>query len=656
MGAAASAATIKHETPTALSAFALRHCDLHLASGGEREDWEADERKKRKRAAAALEEEPRDFFHGIVPQQARASGYVALEDEAETDGARASRAAAEAWAAEARLRRDASLTRLDLKHGRVSDRVVVALVAALERYGNALTDLDLRGGLAEADGGCVGVAGAAALAAGFPRTLALRCARGAGLCHLDLSHNYFCERGWDAVADVLALSKHLRTLKVADVLGDPPRGDPPQKECRPDGALTVEDIRAASAALAAGLRRNASLTHLSARRRRVFFFRSRGRACAGLGRSYVRERAVGGVGLPASRIFVGEDLGLDLVAAALRAHPALERLGASVDRRDFESVAALQDLALFRAFAGVVGGALDVAALVNAAHGAHFHKAPWLKAARRAVYGPLETLAESSPRVRVGSRAASAIGAAASSFADSLARGDEPRRAETRGVALTKERRSYVGSSGGESIAAGGADEALRLRSLDLGSNKLGSAGVRAVCDALAATPADARLRKLKLRDTPRLSRGGCVAVCVAAIAGAVRADAGLAHLSIKDTRSGTAGLRAVADALRRAPSLTSLKLGPQRIAARPAAGPAPRSSRRRSAGPPAGAECDGALVAARTDDDDDDDDEREAPDDDDDDGGDDDDDDAPNPLETELTPRRRRRRRGDGEALLSLV
>ena len=96
MGAAASAATIKHKTPIAkLSAFALRHCDLHLASGGEREDWEADERKKRKRAAAALEEEPRDFFHGIVPQQARASGYVALEDEAETDGARASRAAAE---------------------------------------------------------------------------------------------------------------------------------------------------------------------------------------------------------------------------------------------------------------------------------------------------------------------------------------------------------------------------------------------------------------------------------------------------------------------------------------------------------------------------------------------------------------------------------
>ena len=409
MGAAASTATIKHETPIAkLSAFALRHCDLHLASGGEREDWEADERKKRKRAAAALEEEPRDFFHGIVPHQARASGYVALEDEAETDGARASRAAAEAWAAEALLRRDASLTRLDLKHGRVSDRVVVALVAALERYGNALTDLDLRGGLAEADGGCVGVAGAAALAAGFPRTLAsltslrlsghqlcdagaralaaglkrapclvrlelrycrlgddgveaiaaaaLRCSRGAGLCHLDLSHNYFCERGWDAVADVLALSKHLRTLKVADVLGDPPKGYPPQKECRPDGALTVEDIRAASAALAAGLRRNASLTHLSARRRRVFFSRRRGRARAGLGRSYVRERAVGGVGLPASRIFVGEDLGLDLVAAALRAHPALERLDASVDRRDFESVAALQDLALFRAFAGVFGG------------------------------------------------------------------------------------------------------------------------------------------------------------------------------------------------------------------------------------------------------------------------------------------------------------
>ena len=321
MGAAASAATIKHKTPIAkLSAFALRHCDLHLASGGEREDWEADERKKRHKHATTARDSS-SSFHGIVPT----AHYVALEDEAETDGARASRAAAEAWAAEALLRRDASLTRLDLKHGRVSDRVVVALVAALERYGNALTDLDLRGGLAEADGGCVGVAGAAALAAGFPRTLAsltslrlsghqlcdagaralaaglkrapclvrlelrycrlgddgveaiaaaaLRCSRGAGLCHLDLSHNYFCERGWDAVADVLALSKHLRTLKVADVLGDPPRGYPPQKECRPDGALTVEDIRAASAALAAGLRRNASLTHLSPRRRRVFYFR-----------------------------------------------------------------------------------------------------------------------------------------------------------------------------------------------------------------------------------------------------------------------------------------------------------------------------------------------------------------------------------------------
>ena len=155
MGAAASTATIKHETPTALSAFALRHCDLHLASGGEREDWEADERKKRHKHATAARDSG-SGFHGIVPT----AHYVALEDEAETDGARASRAAAEAWAAEALLRRDASLTRLDLKHGRVSDRVVVALFAALERYGNALTDLDLRGGLAEADGGCVGVAGA----------------------------------------------------------------------------------------------------------------------------------------------------------------------------------------------------------------------------------------------------------------------------------------------------------------------------------------------------------------------------------------------------------------------------------------------------------------------------------------------------------------
>ena len=208
MGAAASTATIKHETPIAkLSAFALRHCDLHLASGGEREDWEADERKKRKRAAAALEEEPRDFFHGIVPHQARASGYVALEDEAETDGARASRAAAEAWAAEALLRRDASLTRLDLKHGRVSDRVVVALVAALERYGNALTDLDLRGGLAEADGGCVGVAGAAALAAGFPRTLA-------SLTSLRLSGHQLCDAGARALAAGLKRAPCLVRLEL----------------------------------------------------------------------------------------------------------------------------------------------------------------------------------------------------------------------------------------------------------------------------------------------------------------------------------------------------------------------------------------------------------------------------------------------------------
>ena len=148
----------------------------------------------------------------------------------------------------------------------------------------------------------------------------------------------------------------------------------------------------------------------------------------------------------------------------------------------------------------------------------------------------------------------------------------------------------------------------------------------------------------------------------VAAIAGAVRADAGLAHLSIKDTRSGTAGLRAVADALRRAPSLTSLKLGPTR--ADRGAPRLPDLLRALLAAPhlerldlrqEEELECDGALVAARADDDDDDDDEREAPDDDDDDDGDGDDD-APNPLETELTPRRRRRRRGDGEALLSLV
>jgi len=143
MGTAASTTTTTTKPATPLTSFALRHCDLHLASGGEREDWEADERKKRHKHATTARDSS-SSFHGIVPT----AHYVALEDEAETDGARASRAAAEAWAAEALLRRDASLTRLDLKHGRVSDRVVVALVAALERYGNALTDLDLRGGLA----------------------------------------------------------------------------------------------------------------------------------------------------------------------------------------------------------------------------------------------------------------------------------------------------------------------------------------------------------------------------------------------------------------------------------------------------------------------------------------------------------------------------
>ena len=98
----------------------------------------------------------------------------------------------------------------------------------------------------------------------------------------------------------------------------------------PVGTLGAEDIREASSALAAGLAKNATLTHLV------------------LGRSYVRERAVGGVGAPRSRMFVGEDLGVAEVANALKAHPKLTRLDMSVDRRDFDAVSALQRLILFR--------------------------------------------------------------------------------------------------------------------------------------------------------------------------------------------------------------------------------------------------------------------------------------------------------------------
>lgn len=74
--------------------------------------------------------------------------------------------------------------------------------------------------------------------------------------------NYFGLGGWEALRGLLEATDSLKLLGVADVLADPAKGLPPQKQCRPDGPLDVGDLREASAALAAGLAVNKSLARL----------------------------------------------------------------------------------------------------------------------------------------------------------------------------------------------------------------------------------------------------------------------------------------------------------------------------------------------------------------------------------------------------------
>ena len=131
-----------------------RHCE---ALGT---DYDAIEKRRKKcrsaRARAAASHGDRGFAAVVAPMHsARAAGYAPLDEGSDSSdgddelmgpgGAAAAAAAAEAWAAGALTLRRSSLTRLDFKHGKVSDRVARALCAALKRHGESLTDLDLRG-------------------------------------------------------------------------------------------------------------------------------------------------------------------------------------------------------------------------------------------------------------------------------------------------------------------------------------------------------------------------------------------------------------------------------------------------------------------------------------------------------------------------------
>ncbi|KAH8053759.1 hypothetical protein JL722_9235 [Aureococcus anophagefferens] len=401
-----------------LQSISFRRCDLHASSGGTYRHRGASE-------VAAGAASP------LAADEAEAAG------DGEDPAARLDRKAVEAWAADAVLLGAAgrSLTRLDLSEGCVSDRVAVGLADAArarpERVAS-LTDLDLSGGSSFAEGGCIGFRGCLALADVLPKALAsltalrvsghhvgargaaaleaaLRkhpclarldarrcflgdagvealCGAGRSLVALDLSHNYFNRAGWRAIAALLETSTRLRSLALRDALADPAAGSLIQRECRPGGALTAADVGAHAP-----------------RPRRAF-----------------DREAVAAMG----RIPVGEDLGVEHVARALAAHPALEALALGVDRRDARSVAALQQLALARAtpdlpafrFAfplglpeaefvagatanaeGAVYGA-EIARTCRAAAETVVHRAPWLEKFRQDLYEPLADALAASRR------------------------------------------------------------------------------------------------------------------------------------------------------------------------------------------------------------------------------------------------------------------
>ncbi|EGB07566.1 hypothetical protein AURANDRAFT_64659 [Aureococcus anophagefferens] len=638
-----------------LQSISFRRCDLHASSGG-------------------------TYHHRGASEVAAGAASPLAADEAEAAGddedpaARLDRRAVEAWAADAVLLGAAgrSLTRLDLSEGCVSDRVAVGLADAArarpERVAS-LTDLDLSGGSSFAEGGCVGFRGCLALADVLPKALAsltalrvsghhvgargaaalaaaLRkhpclarldaqrcflgdagvealCGAGRSLVALDLSHNYFNRAGWRAIAALLETSTRLRSLALRDALADPAAGSLIQRECRPGGALTAADVIDAAVALAGGLAGNRALTRLD------------------LGASFDRE-AVAAMG----RIPVGEDLGVEHVARALAAHPALEALALGVDRRDARSVAALQQLALARAtpdlpafrFAfplglpeaefvagatanaeGAVYGA-EIARTCRAAAETVVHRAPWLEKFRQDLYEPLADAlaasrrraddvkygrreeawnnvffneddaddgADAKPRRSLRAQADDFAKAARARVEDAVDRYTDRRRASAVAEARDAQPTDYygnggywralrvdcrVGPSGATALARGllraprdlplrslrlsgdvgpkGAArlaaalldrdrgtladldlsrnglrdaglaslaEALaaqaRLASLDLSGNRLKGPGLAAACDALAAAPAAARLRELRLRDTPDLGADGAAAV-----------------------------------------------------------------------------------------------------------------------------------------------
>ena len=270
---------------------------------------------------------------------------------------------------------------------------------------------------------------------------------------------------------------------------------------------------------------------------------------------YVRERAAGGVADARSTTFVGEDLGFGHIATALKGHPSINRLDVALDRRDVDAVEALADLVLFRAspdydFPPLKCGlplamppptpaqrrdaehvasnglfAVEWAEAGNAVNGYAFHKSPLYETARAKACEPFIKLVEVAALVKVGCYGGPAVGRAAAAGLSknpgrlrilSLCCGLGPKGARALGEALetapaTIEKATLhsneLKNKGAISLARGLARQPLR--SLDLGDNKLGSNGVVATSDALSVFPANRRLRKLKLRDNPRIGAAG---------------------------------------------------------------------------------------------------------------------------------------------------